>query len=313
MAHSHSHAGGEGQGNYFLDQIFTVLTCGALGVTAIVMVRNRFFERTNLLDPWFFTPVMLGGMAIVLLVVIRAIAVWKLSKVTASNPDGTEGNANDCGFDHPQGFACGFDHGGGASHSHGGDDDHDHEHGWAPWRYIVLIVPVLLFLLNLPREGLSETRLKNEGAGASLANPRRPLSLAAGGVVVLPKSILTGKQEEVVVGFRELAEAAAKRMSRENLEGKYATVRGQFYRLGDKEFTLYRVNMTCCAADAVPLKVRIETPDVIQNLKHGTWISVKGEVSFALTAKGDEYVPIITLASNNDIQPTEKARDVDEP
>ncbi len=311
MAHSHSHAGGEGQGTFFLDQLFTVLTCGALGVTAVIMVRNRFFEKTNLLDPWFFTPVLLGGAVVVALVVIRAIAVWKLSKVTALNPDGTPATPGaDCGFDHPTGVGCGFDHGGGASH---GDDDHDHDHGWAPWRYIVLIIPVLLFLLNLPREGLSETRLKNEGAGASLANPKRPLSFAVGGVAMLPKSILTGKQDEVIVGFRELAEASARKLSRENLEGKIATVRGQFYRLGDKEFTLYRVNMTCCAADAVPLKVRIETPDVIQNMKHGTWISVKGEVSFALTAKGDEYVPIITLATNNDIQPTEKAKDVDEP
>ena len=33
------------------------------------------------------------------------------------------------------------------AHDHGG---HDHDHGWAPWRYVVLLVPMMLYLLGLP-------------------------------------------------------------------------------------------------------------------------------------------------------------------
>jgi hypothetical protein len=32
--------------------------------------------------------------------------------------------------------------------------DHDHDHGWAPWRYVVLLVPLMLYLLGLPSKAL---------------------------------------------------------------------------------------------------------------------------------------------------------------
>lgn len=31
-------------------------------------------------------------------------------------------------------------------------DEADHDHGWAPWRYVVILVPIILFLLGLPNE-----------------------------------------------------------------------------------------------------------------------------------------------------------------
>src|SRR6202023_2261276 len=37
----------------------------------------------------------------------------------------------------------------GQAHSH----DHDHDHDWAPWRYVVLLVPIMLFLIGLPNKG----------------------------------------------------------------------------------------------------------------------------------------------------------------
>jgi hypothetical protein len=45
-------------------------------------------------------------------------------------------------------------------HSHGADDGHDH--GWAPWRYVVLLVPLMLFLLGLPNKAMP---LGNPGMG----------------------------------------------------------------------------------------------------------------------------------------------------
>jgi hypothetical protein len=34
-------------------------------------------------------------------------------------------------------------------------EDHGHNHGWNPWRYIVLLLPVVLYFLNLPNGGFS--------------------------------------------------------------------------------------------------------------------------------------------------------------
>jgi hypothetical protein len=38
------------------------------------------------------------------------------------------------------------------THSH--NHDHDHDHAWAPWRYVVLLTPIMLYLLGLPARGL---------------------------------------------------------------------------------------------------------------------------------------------------------------
>src|SRR5206468_1909012 len=44
------------------------------------------------------------------------------------------------------------DHHGHAHHHHheADHDEADHDHGWAPWRYVVILVPIILFLLGLP-------------------------------------------------------------------------------------------------------------------------------------------------------------------
>ncbi len=58
--------------------------------------------------------------------------------------------ASSCGHDHAAGETCGHTH----AHSHGPHDHAaaDHDHGWAPWRYVVILIPIILFLLGLPDE-----------------------------------------------------------------------------------------------------------------------------------------------------------------
>jgi uncharacterized membrane protein YraQ (UPF0718 family) len=71
-----------------------------------------------------------------------------------------------CGHDHGPGAACDHDHGHaphdhgpavhehpvGQAHAHHDHDAADHDHGWAPWRYVVVLVPIILFLLGLPNQ-----------------------------------------------------------------------------------------------------------------------------------------------------------------
>jgi uncharacterized membrane protein YraQ (UPF0718 family) len=45
------------------------------------------------------------------------------------------------------------------------DHDHeeaDHDHGWAPWRYVVILVPIILFLLGIPDRQVDITTLPHE-------------------------------------------------------------------------------------------------------------------------------------------------------
>src|SRR6266568_7667713 len=36
--------------------------------------------------------------------------------------------------------------------------NHSHQHGWSPWRYIVLCLPIMLYFLGLPNQGFSSVK-----------------------------------------------------------------------------------------------------------------------------------------------------------
>lgn len=187
MGHGHDH--GDRQA-YYLEQICTVAMAGALGGVAIMMYaqpNGLFF-----LAPMFKNPVLWGGIVLLGLVAIRAVTLWisvgQPQSALAIEGGHTHGagashehshahgaacehdhhhSHGDAGHDHghSHGDACGHDHGHGAGHDHGhshshGGDDHGHSHGWNPWRFAVLLLPVVLFFMNLPNEGFSASYLQ---------------------------------------------------------------------------------------------------------------------------------------------------------
>ena len=144
MAHEHAHSHGEGEGNFFLDQLFTILSCGALGLVAILMYQSGMLGRILVED--FFIPVLVGGIAVVILAVVRGIAVWQLAGRVKLVPIPVEdhGHSHSHGHEHSHGHQqaagedCGHDHSAEAI-----EEDHGHDHGWAPWRYVVILVPII--------------------------------------------------------------------------------------------------------------------------------------------------------------------------
>src|SRR5262245_51247542 len=161
MAHSHAHD--EAEGTYFLDQLFTILVCGALGLVAILMYKTGTLQR--ILVPMFWAPVLIAGGALIVMAFIRAVAVWQLAGARrlaeSEHGDHDHGHGHDHGHSHSHGHDHAHSHGEECGHKHShahsddqaGDDGHGHDHGWAPWRYMVLSVPVFLFFLGFPREG----------------------------------------------------------------------------------------------------------------------------------------------------------------
>ena len=69
MAHTHEH-----DENYFLDQIFTIALCGALGGIAVMLYVRQTMLKI-ILDPKFHPYVLAGGIGLLVLVAIRAVAV----------------------------------------------------------------------------------------------------------------------------------------------------------------------------------------------------------------------------------------------
>jgi hypothetical protein len=143
QTHSHSHP----DRAYYLEQLCTIGACGALGVVAILMYRWQWLGI--LADP-FHLPVLLGGIALLVVVAIRAAALWQAVAVQKAHEHHHHHHDHD--HDHAHAHEH-HDHGHDHAHPHphhGHDHGHEHEHGWAPVRYIVLMLPVALFLLGMP-------------------------------------------------------------------------------------------------------------------------------------------------------------------
>lgn len=320
MGHAHAHAHGEGEGNFFLDQLFTILTCGAVGLVAVLMYTTGMLSR--ILVPMFFGPVLAGGVAILVLVAVRAVAVWQLAGARRAvlaraeehaheheHSHAGSGHSHDhddenCSHDHAHshGEECGHDH----AHSHG--DGHDH--GWAPWRYMVLAIPVFLYFLDLPRPG---GRSIPEGKGSSQLTqaPQRQALAALAGGPVLTKALRKTEPRRLTLKFNELSEAAAVPSRHEIYEGDIGVIRGQYNPLvksDGRDFTLFRWKMTCCSADAVPMETRIEAPMPVQGIQKDQWIQVEGLISFQKDEKG-KWVAVLTLKSNDDISFAEPTTD----
>src|SRR5262245_39345549 len=101
MAHDHAH---HRDSTYYLDPLCTIAACGALGLVAILMYGlpgpDGKTKLSLILAPQFFSPVLLGGVALLVLVLIRAITLWQSSGQLA----------------------------GGGHHHHHHNHDHEHDH-----------------------------------------------------------------------------------------------------------------------------------------------------------------------------------------
>ena len=183
----------------------------------------------------------------------------------------------DAGHDHGHSHAHSHgsdDHGHAHAHAHGSEecgDDHAHaeddkpaevevhDHGWAPWRYMVLAVPVFLYFLGLPRDGLNAKFVDRSMSGHLYGKSTRDLlGLLAGGPAVRRTN-----QHPINLKFKELTQVAAIPSHQDAFEGNIGILRGQYLRSqsSDREFSLFRVNRTCCVADEVYLEIRIVAPN----------------------------------------------------
>jgi hypothetical protein len=312
MAHDHHHHHGDSARDYFVEQLLTLFVVGAFGAVGILMYRDG--KLSIILAPAFHLPVLIGGISVLVLVAVRAVAVWQEAGQTHGHTHGHDHHDHDpahqhghpvhlhahdhphehgpdCQHDHPHAHADDHQHHDHAhDHSHGTDDHgHSHDLAWVFARMMVLFFPVALYLIGVPNQGFSAERI------AKMLQPETALNVDVG-------SVATG--EGSVLSFNDLNDAAYDESKREALSGKVGILVGRFDRIADKEFRLYRLKMTCCAADTVPLKVRIITRTAVSGFNSGEWVRVKGEVRFVQQAGSTQYLPVIAVADLADIQRT---------
>jgi hypothetical protein len=151
-----------------------------------------------------------------------------------------------------------------------------------------MILPILLsgMLLYYHFSGLqlvySKTRLIEEAGRTEDLEVNTALSQSKGGTVLRP-------------GFKELTDASQTAKGRDYWSGQTAELAGLLRPVGDREFTLFRLKMTCCASDAVPLKVRIYAPEELEHygLEGGKGVVVRGQIEFRKVKGSQEYLPIM--------------------
>ncbi len=172
MAHAHDHD----HDSYYLEQMCLIALSAAFGGICLALY---FSAQGNpgdegeapmlklLLAPQFHPFILISGIALLVLAAVRAVIVWRSAGAPAHN------HAHD--HEHCPGHTAAHDH----SHDHG------HDHSWAPWRYVVLFIPVMLFLLGLPNklppleagESLNVTTEVSWGVGVIALGPQ-PLQQA---------------------------------------------------------------------------------------------------------------------------------------
>jgi hypothetical protein len=340
---SHDHDQHHDPQTYYYEQLFTIAACGSLGMVIVLLYTQGVFIKTQMLTPFLATVALTGGIGLLVLVAIRAVALWTAVEEPHLQPVHTHAHDHDHnGCDHahhhheagaaahqhhhhegcehhhhhehavtPASAVTGVaetappvtkaaaaphvhDHGHthAHDHNHGHSHDHGHEHGWAPWRYVLLFLPVALYFLNVPNDGYSSDR-------AGIIDRRQvddvtPLEGSKGVI-------------EHDLGFSELERAARDPGLRESMDNWTGFLTGRFAADDDTYFTLIRYKINCCAADAVPIRV-LTMVDYSKLDKQGVryqklnphdfnnrWVRVKGQIRFLQRKGTNEFIPALIL------------------
>jgi uncharacterized membrane protein YcgQ (UPF0703/DUF1980 family) len=302
--HDHHHHHDE-EDTYYLDQLCMVGLCGAFGAICLAL----YFWQTSMLDimlgPQFHGFVLGSGVALMLLATIRAVVLWIQVGKEKEHTHAHEHSHHDHEHSHDHGHDHGHHHHHDHDHEHHHHHDHhhghdhsaeDHDHGWAPWRYVVLLVPVVLFLLGLPNKPLQapaiDVNLFRDVSSESMQAARltsvgadfwsqATLAIA----LVQDQHPLMHHQDPnkaPLKEFRELEALEKNETRRKEWDGKLVQVIGQYSpsRNSERVFTLVRQRIQCCGADAVFLRVPVFTNEALTHVKPNDWVRVIGQVAF---------------------------------
>jgi hypothetical protein len=112
--------------------------------------------------------------------------------------------------------------------------------------------------------------------------------------------------DPIGVRFRDLESAAYKETDRNEWEGRWVEVRGQYVPSRDTahRFTLMRQKIQCCGADVIQLNVPILTKEPVTEFAPDEWVKVIGKVEFRERPQGG-YTTVLQVPRNSYVTRTE--------
>ena len=206
-----------------------------------------------------------------------------------------------------------FGHTPAASHSHAQAHSHgegsDHDHGWAPWRYVLLLIPIIFFMLGIPNKGpsfdvdgtkiIEHDTTEDAVHGAALVtfavNPWEAL-----GPMFARQTADALSTDVEYVDVKRLEAMAANAADRDFYKGKAIRVRGQFIPRNDRYFEVGRFKIQCCAGDAIPIRIPVMAKESISGLKAQDWVELIGKLDFR--ESGGEMKTIIIVAKRSQVK-----------
>jgi len=173
--------------------------------------------------------------------------------------------------------------GGSDPHAHSQDDGHGHSHGAARSAWMLLMPVLAIFLIAPPALGADSV---NRAGGRTVASEQRQDQviktkfppLAAGSVVPM-----------------RMADVATRAAwdSTNSLNGRTLELTG-FVVHDAAGVYVARLVITCCAADAMPVKARLVGAE---GLADDEWITVTGQVRPNSAVQANNYVPVFDVTT----------------
>jgi hypothetical protein len=300
MTHSHDHH--HDPSAYYTEQLCTIGICGMMGGVAIALYATGGLNKL-LAHGILQYSVLAGGVALLVLVAVRAVALWIAVGKPAADCDHDHDDCCDHDHVHKDEHAITtadegtplvsgsahahqhhhHDHAHGHDHSHGGPD-HSHDHSWTPIKYIVLLVPVLLYFL-VPLKAVTTARgydakidpaevvtgqtgtafvAASTIAATFTVNCQSTGAFVAAATAAGAAAVNATDTDVLGLSFHELDGAASVESRRKRYDGRIARLTGIFVPSPySSQFSLVRWKIRCCARDGVPLPFPILVSDTL--------------------------------------------------
>lgn len=185
-------------------------------------------------------------------------------------------------------------------HDHGPGDAHDHESLDLPplAALAIMIIPVWLGI-SWTKDGFSISALTRKGLNDT---PAESGSLFLSSILPpLTKEIIEAQHPANSDGYRtfplmELFFSSADPEMRALIEGMPVVTEGRLVPDPEKpeeQFRLYRLFITCCAADSRPVPIIARFPDGAPEVESNSWISLSGTMTFP--DEGEGHLPVLVV------------------
>ena len=185
-------------------------------------------------------------------------------------------------------------------HDHGPEDAHDHESlDLPPLAAVAIMILPVWMSVSWTTDGFSIAALTRKGLNDS---PAEAGSLFLSSVLPpLTKEIIEAQHPANSDGYRtfplmELFFSSADPEMRELVGGMKVVTEGRLVpdpEEPEKQFRLYRLFITCCAADSRPVPIIARFPNGAPEVEPNSWITLSGTITYPDEGKG--HMPVLEV------------------